>query len=256
MRCAVIMPPRIKNLIPPDMPGQSGYHLTLADQVLGNTFYYLQYRANRDRNHMVILDNAAYELGNSLGFGMLYDAITILDPQVIVLPDVLHDMRKTIAVAQSFHINFRSTDTCMVQNPQFMIVPQGSNAYEWEECLVQMLEVLPSDFIGISRINEDFDGGLERCYQALRKHCSWAKIHLLGFGNDLQQYVELAKNHKQDLFGIDTAKPITYAYYGIELTEHTQLNKKRPANYFNLGPEDFDTGLLKANCEFYYSLFQ
>lgn len=82
----------------------------------------------RDAGGVVYLDNSCFELGESMSDELLMEYFEIIRPDIVILPDVLGDMRKTIQRSFAFMRKYR------YMKSYAMLVAQGSTPDEMIEC--------------------------------------------------------------------------------------------------------------------------
>lgn len=120
---------------------------------------------------------------------------------------------------------------------------------EFLECLLN-LKRLGVNSIGLSKDYEVWEGGLLDIINRIRTLCPQQEIHLLGWGRDLKQLKELGK--MKSIRGIDSAKPLVYASYKIELDTRNREYPGRPKNFFNL--RVIDDTIARANIKYFQKL--
>jgi hypothetical protein len=114
-----------------DMIESSEYHMALA-----GAMYMRQYRdfykVQADIAHHVILDNGAAE-GKMLSDAQLLAIASWLQPQELVVPDVMHDCYGTVDALRRFYPKVGATAL------NLMVVIQGKTWYEINYCLDEAL---------------------------------------------------------------------------------------------------------------------
>lgn len=243
------------SIIPPaalirELAELSDYHLILCHNVLNSELYADSYRELSDRGDFIILDNSAHE--NRIGetARQLRRAADIIHPSEVVLPDKLFDGRTTVDLSEEAYLDLRTLYLPL------MGVPQGHSFDEWKWCLGRLIPLV--DTIGISKDFEIWSGGLTRLVETVEETARRdQKIHLLGWGRQLG-WVQSIQGHDK-IRGIDSAKPIVYAYYSTDLRNFDLSNEpprypSRPVNYFDLTPSDFDMELVCSNTRVFQNL--
>ncbi|MEM4720869.1 MAG: hypothetical protein QXT73_02230 [Candidatus Methanomethylicaceae archaeon] len=101
------------------------------------------------RRKKIYLDNSAFELQRSIDFDPYFDIITELRPHVIVVPDVVGDLRASVDLACRF---FEQAPGHLFSRHKFMVVLQGQNNRERLRCLhIYKSMGLPFHIIGLPR---------------------------------------------------------------------------------------------------------
>lgn len=186
-----------------------GYHLVLAQECLRDKTYLNYYKLLHRDGHFIILDNGAAEMGKSLDFGQVLDVAADLQPDEIVMPDVLGDYGDTL----------RQTAigcTAVPENKRLM-VPQGEDWIEWGKCLTEMIR-LGCATIGIAKRYEALAGGRLR---ALEKFCRadvHVNVHLLGCYQDPIEEMQRVMGVYPWVRGIDTAAPFAHAQHRLNMS--------------------------------------
>ena len=103
----------------------SDYYLPLAHQLKkGDEFLY--------EDKYTVLDNGAFELGRSVSTDYLASVAAWLQPDEVVIPDVLYDADKTLELSEEFFSSFSGEF-------KFMAVAQGKTWNEWLHCYKRFL---------------------------------------------------------------------------------------------------------------------
>jgi len=104
--------------------------------VLAHLMHMQEYRSEvyscQDRGMEVYLDNSAFELKESVGLDSYVGLILELNPTVVVVPDALGDLAKTIQLTRRF---YDGVPEKILDRYKLMIVLQGQNNYERMKCL-------------------------------------------------------------------------------------------------------------------------
>lgn len=149
-----------------------------------------------------ILDNSAYELGESLNTKTLIKAAKAVKADEVILPDVLKDGKRTL---------IRTMDSieeiaAALSGVKLMAVPQGKDIEEWLECYTELIK-LPIHVIGINKFTHDYmlGGRLKFCKSL--KECGLVlpnlEYHLLGLPEDISEIRNQAK-YNEWIRGVDT----------------------------------------------------
>lgn len=138
------------------------YHMALAqylyhDEIKPNDYFYFYKRRTEWPGYRVILDNGAYE-GGQVSYRKLLQATLELDPHIVILPDVPHNMGATLEGGEAFKSLLKKNKwggrTMTVVHAEPGNFDQFCHSYA-EACK-------QSPWVGISRLTEDFgkmDGG-------------------------------------------------------------------------------------------------
>ena len=160
---------------------------------------------------MKILDNGAYELGESISPEILLNYAILLDVDIIVIPDKLFDKRRSLQLETKFHnLLFESSYSF-----RLMKVVCGKNIKEYLKSLIEVANDDKVDIIGISQsrhmITPNLSYVMEYLYSFANDFINGDKpIHLLG----LTHPYELIEAHKYNsIETIDTGRPINFAFH-------------------------------------------
>jgi len=236
-------------------PLNKGYHLILASVAKANPVYVAHYRALTDAGEFVILDNDAYEEGAGASYETLKALNEAIHPSEIVLPDVMASGRETFLKSAATLEAFRGEKSS--NYPKFMGVPHGDSVKEWRDC-ADALITGGVDSIGMARMYGE-DRVLGSLVAYLRELNSWLQrykwdraplpIHLLGWSNRLEALSEVAHMEYLDciyLRGVDSSKPLTYAYYGTVIDPYVPY-EGRPEGYFQMDESKISYQIAKYN---------
>lgn len=116
------------------MTSDNMYHMCLAHLVLKSEEYALFYRRMSEEGKYVLMDNGAAEK-EKLSQEDLLRAYSLVKPTEIILPDVLFDKDQTLTRTSDFiRSNYKRLEPY-----KKMIVPQGKDEMEWQDCLWSMI---------------------------------------------------------------------------------------------------------------------
>lgn len=104
----------------------------LLHKLIDNEYYRNYYLNNKDNGKYKILDNSAFELGESLDMDLLMEWAEKINANEIVIPDSYGDKEKTLKLMYEFLDKYPN---CKFN---LMAVPQGKNLKELEFCLYEM----------------------------------------------------------------------------------------------------------------------
>lgn len=172
------------------------------------------------RSSFLILDNSAFELGESIDSNDLMLAISKVSPDEIVLPDSLYNHNSTMKLMQDFIARHRD----YLSNMSLMAVPHGKSIDEYIESYRIMSSLDYVSTIGIGTIyNDKFaeDGilGREKIVRELinRNLVVDKAHHLLGLGDSGN--IELIRLSKYDFIrSCDSSAAYVNARAGTRIT--------------------------------------
>lgn len=213
------------------------YHLPLAQYVLKSDEYAAYYKEKSLRGDFLIMDNGAAEDG-TVDLNDLIEAIRILRPDEVILPDVLKDRNATLE--QSFN----PTLLGVIPPKQRAVAPQGTDFESWMECAETFVGSM-KDFstICIPKHTESFEGGRMRILFQIGK-MGWHRtyhIHLLGVYFNPYLEIQLARSIAPWVRGIDTAAPFAWAQASQPLNAEVNMH------YSHAWGEWFDRALAIQN---------
>jgi hypothetical protein len=211
-----------------DLSSQGSIDMALAPLVLASPRYARHYAAQAAAGRMVMLDNGAYEMEQSVGIGLtagpVLEAARIIGAAEVVCTDVPFDGPATIATTRRFLAEASSSPGI-----RFMGVPQGSTHQEWMACY-QTLAAMPGiDVIGLSKLS------VPRCWKtdiaAARLACA-AELHQAGMpprplhllGGDRSLPAELRSHCErghQAIRSNDSSMTVWYAAIGLQIDPRT-----------------------------------
>jgi hypothetical protein len=209
-----------------------GYHFVLA-QYLNDPEYFDMYDYFKRRGHFLMMDNGAAEFGHAIGLEDLMAAAKKLEPDEVILPDVLRDRVTTLTLTREAIPMFPVW--------QRAVVPQGKNWAEWELCARTMVGWGVST-ICVPKLLEDYPGGRLKALQIIEEnHWNWDHhVHMLGLWSKPLLEIALAAKHYPWVRGIDSGAPLAYAqaYKSIDHSVRASLQWKEV---------DVDHGLFLEN---------
>lgn len=217
------------------------YHMVLAQYVLSDSNYAAYYKNLSKHDHFIMLDNGAAENGHSIGIENVVKAADMIGGvDEIVMPDVLDEMRATVA----------ATFAARPFVPERMraVVPQGKTWEEWTECALALLD-MKCRTICVAKRYESFKGGRVRALKIIEDH-SWHKthnIHLLGCYRNPLREIRDARAAAPWVRGIDTAAPISYAQHEAVLT-HPSWYSLEWNGKFNFAVAETNVDLILEAC--------
>lgn len=203
MKFALITPPYYYETIAEQ---NLGYQFVLA-QYLEDRKYFEVYEYFRHQGHFIMMDNGAAEFGHSIGLDDLEREVKRLQPDEVILPDVLRDRRATLTLTREALPLFPRW--------QRAVVPQGKDWAEWELC-ARTLVGWGAATICVPKLLEDYPGGRLKALSIIEENrWHWDHhVHLLGiWEKPLFEIEQVVKNYPW-VRGIDSGAPIAYAQAG------------------------------------------
>jgi hypothetical protein len=210
------------NVVPPQVGrvlkefGMLGdYHLLLAHDVVKRP---KEYEELYQGAGYVILDNSVIELGESVDIMMIAEAAEIVQPNVIVLPDVMKNYEGTIQLSGTFMerlMGLRQEEWPWIHSADKMGVAQGRNPNEFEWCTQELAMRGWAQHIALPRLMVEVLGDRSNYVYHLWSvfHDTLSEdvarnmnLHLLGFSDNLDDDFAAAQNSL--VMGIDSAVPV------------------------------------------------
>ena len=218
----------------------SKYHLVLAHLLedKSRTAYRDFYMNRHSTREFVIMDNGAYELNESLPSEVLLKWCETLQPQEVVLPDVRTDPEATLKRTKQGISDLRSVQGRV----RFMAVPQGETFADWQQNVLDILDLGSIDSLAIIEAAGRFS---ERGYRDTA--LNWLEeqhiidsvtIHLFSIQDDPRELIYLAG--RDYIRSCDSAKPVAYGLADIKLQPHPYWP---PSRYPGRGDKFFDRPL-------------
>ena len=238
----------------------SDYQFVLLHKILEDKDYAEMVCEFAGCGEFTYLDNSCFELGESLDNDILYEWFTRLEPNYVVLPDVLGDKKRTLERSLEFVNDY--PDTIIHGMP----VIQGSTPDEMIECYNDFMKfevgheggILGFPIIGIPFVYSwiDKDPTLQaneriKLLEKMDKECinKSLKHHLLG----TWQAREFAHYRNYDwIHSIDTSNPVMSALDGTPYAGIHGLTQKPKSTFdsvYNMKEEDINLDLLYYNVD-------
>ena len=243
MKVALITPTPLLN----KFAVRSPYHLVLAHEYTTDEAYRQFYKERSEAGDYVMLDNGAYELGESIPTRELYHIASDLNPTAIFLPDArFHTKRTMQLVTEALQFLYGSPW-------QLIGVPQGDNLESILECYDWLQRQSGVDGFGLYE-EIGLVAGLGNRANFLRHLEETDRVdrskyyHLLGMEEDMSMIEKLASFDW--VSGIDSAKPIVYGLHGIRLLPDGPEAEypHRPKGYFEISETQFED-IIVGNIE-------
>jgi hypothetical protein len=204
------------------------FHLVVADRVLDNEKYLEFYRGRiRDKNY-VIMDTPAFELEASFPADAMVEAVELLNPTEIVIPDDMDSAEATVTLA-------KDTIRLLRHRPgvkRYMVVPHGKDVEQYVRCAKKLADVAGQNMVAIG-IQEEIPElyGMTRAALITRLHVEIPRsyFHYLGADDQLRDLVDrnfLNTRVGMHLRSCDTAKLVVYGLNGIIVQKLTTAVKQ------------------------------
>lgn len=197
-------------------------HLLYKDSPYYDKEYAEFYRNEIKKYPYSILDNGAYELGDSIDSDWLHELGQEYRPTHLILPDKLRDSKATIERAKRYIDEFyHKADYKLIG------VVQGEDLEDSYDCAKSLLEQPEIDVIAIPF---DVGGGRTPLLKELIKkdicrEIVLKKIHFLGCLKP-QEIFNLLDIEKQYIYSVDTSAPIICGWKRIMFTEKGYIEPK------------------------------
>lgn len=252
-RFAPIAPLAIQQHLDLERDSFGDYHLLLANVVLSDPKGWSEYYEKKRRRVsegegekqglIVILDNSLIELGKAMDSTTLNEAIHIVGPDYLVLPDVMGDMYATMAASMDF-VDGADPATWGMCEP--LGVAQGEDIRQLVQCAQFMLEELCCGAISIPRVVADKLGTRFDAVQQIARMCrdSSAGLHLLGFSSNLSDDIRCARH--PSVMGIDSAYPV-WCGHEIKSTNAYDRKARRPADFWTWDIDKINVDQVESN---------
>jgi hypothetical protein len=208
------------------------------DFVIASTYLidkeYRNYYLNNKQRY-VILDNGAFENGESIPIRDYINVMLELNPDIVVIPDVRHEYEKTLFKVDEFLGYFPDMDTSI-----FMGVLQGKSTIDYED-LLEKYQRNNIRLIGVPY------GTIDRI-TFIRNHPD-ISFHILG----LPYFPELLSLRLlPNVVSIDTSLPVKYAGWGKAMINFDTLTiDERPKILNNIQTDRLkeSIGILRRMCD-------
>lgn len=191
------------------------YHLLLAHDVVKHPTEYNKLFGQRNRYMDIILDNSVVELKEPVDIKMVVEAAKIVNPTVVVLPDIYNDQQATIkSCLEALDSWGQSLWSANIQDFTFMMVPQGGDLHQFIYCAQFFVDDPRIGWWGVPRNLTAKIKTRAKATQLLHQLSRNKKIHLLGFSDDILDDIYSAI--LLCVSGIDSAVPIRMASLEME----------------------------------------
>lgn len=243
-------------------------HLVLA-HLLHNQEYHDFYVGRRKAGDLLILDNGAYENTKPLDSAAYTNMVRRLDPQVVVLPDILMSPWRETTAASLKYLDVHGTYLHQLgYNTEFMFVPQTTrdDPNGWQKALhtvvndgrvghmvkwVGLGRYTATEFPHLNNANGNaFYNWRVGLAVMVKNSFPHLRIHALGMAaGDTNELISL---QAAGVESIDSSAPVwrgwnEYTLHGLHNTPGVDLNWKEdgtPCNFFAPFPTHVDTEAL------------
>lgn len=206
----------------------SDYPYVLGHLLNKDAEYAAFYKEKLANSSYSILDNSAFELGESIPFEELYKLGQEYKPSHLVLPDKVNDFDVTINNAKEYLAKYRDPEL------RYIGVCQGDTFDQIYECMSFYLQnnvdivALPFDLIKDSDYVTVRFRFLKWWYNHRYKtdEAIKLKIHLLGTLNPIEFALFKDETMAIYLYSVDTSSPIINGWVGNEFTDQGLLAPK------------------------------
>ena len=235
----------------------SDYMFVLLHKILEDKEYANLALEFSDHGEIIYLDNSCFELGESLDNELLYEWYQRIEPEYVILPDVLGDKETTLQRTMEFVNSYPDTIS------QGMPVAQGATQDELIDCYKQ--------FRDFSREGEDHFNiiGIPFVYSWAEKDPTIQADERIKLLKRMVEEDVIDTNLKHHLLGtwqarefcnfrdynwiysIDTSNPVMAALDGDLYGNLGRSNKPTSTfdSVYNLQPEEIDFDLLYTNVD-------
>ena len=187
------------------------YHLLLAHEVIKYESFYAE--AFEDFKGTVIMDNSTVELGEPVKLKDMKRACEIVPATYVVLPDVLNDPKKTLAMHKEHYKDYAKLTPR--EDLGLMCVPQGTDEESLYACIRTMLSS-PFGLMGISRSMTRYGVRREDVAAFILSQKKLTYLHMLGCSDNLLDDIVAAR--MPNVMGIDSSLPYLQGVHRKEFT--------------------------------------
>lgn len=219
--------------------------------------YFLRLRKERP-DAFITLDNGAAE-ESLVTEEVLLAVVEDLRPNEVIAPDVLFDIKQTLANFYSFLEKLVSRG--LVAHTNIFACPQGSTRGEWLTCYKEMVENNYVSCIGLSKIAipkcwNDVTGdkliaaSRTACVLELKQSNALLKpCHLLGMGEH-DEFDFYLNNKIPNIRSSDSCYTVLAAINGIDFTTGDVTRIPTTNDYFHVTLTEEQQQLAKSNIEY------
>jgi hypothetical protein len=200
---------------------------------------------------LVVLDNSAFELGESIDTDQYLDLIEEIRPDWVMLPDRLGDKEKTLELSKICLDKLRDEDNDI--NVESLGVLQGHTLEEMVECALNFVELgvtrlaVPSAAGAYTLLHPKLDRDMARVFGRVNLvtvlsglFCDPVRLHLLGCSSPLEFTIYRSKSTMHFIESMDTSAPVVAALLGEKYKE----------DYGSLQKPSLSLDTVFENCDF------
>jgi len=195
------------------------YHLLLAHDVVAQKDLYKEVFDCLDPPPFIIMDNSVIELGEPVSDEVMGEAVSIVAPDLIVLPDAIADTERTFEMSSKAALAW-----AYLGWTKFMVVPQGTTMNEFTDSAEQLMNLPGVRAWGVPRHATSKLKTRHHLTYSLMVLRPAFSIHLLGFSDNLVDDISVAR--ATGISGIDSAVPIRLGLHNIPF--HTHIDSHPP----------------------------
>lgn len=165
------------------------------------------------REQIVILDNSVIELGNAVVLDWIKRAAEIVQPNVVVLPDVMLKAEATANMLVNSIDQWTEALAPIIQcDWSFMFVPQGTNIRDFVWCAEHLVHDRRIKWWGVPRnlVKALPQHSRSEATLLLNSLNPRRKIHMLGFSDNMVD--DLFTANLKEVHSIDSAVPLRIKY--------------------------------------------
>ena len=198
---------------------RSGYHLVLAHKLLQDVQYRLFYQTRHEAGDYIIVDNGevefAYsgELAERLSFADVVRAAEMVGADEVCMPDYFMGAEETL--------DLQTPEVMALVAPRHrMVIPQGDNLDEWQDCCCKLASRLIPKSIGVPKHMQRF--GRDKCLESIEAmgfHRT-SDVHLLGVWDDPREEIVSIVRRFPWVRGIDTGVAVAYAQHDLRIQDY------------------------------------
>jgi hypothetical protein len=234
------------------------YHMILAQHIMGDLQYRDYYTKRGEQGDFLLLDNGAFEFGQSVAKDILLESALLTNPDLMVLPDKRGFAKETLEMSFDFleHLVPR-----IPKKTRIMAVVQGSSPDEWLNCFKEFAKEPNIKVIGISsthgflpRESHYFSRAETIEYLAEHKLIPKGKsIHLCGLGNS--GHMELDRLKGFDFIeGCDSSAPVVHGLHDKPILMEERYQKIAEPLDFEMDISEDKHSLIYKNLDLFHNI--
>lgn len=201
---------------------------------------YLDYFRSRCPGRPTILDNGAFETGEAITDQEYIDIACQINPDILVVPDVIGDPVATIGRIVNFMAVWgRKKLECSLDASLMGVIQVGGNS-SWIRVFNDIFKQYEIRWVGVPYVS-----GLDR-YQLIRNNPEWENVHILGLPHLSEAF---ALQELSNVKSIDSSLPVKVTKDGKYL-----VNKMSSFSYASAEDTSLNRALLQENLEFFTTI--